>query len=96
MSERLNFSFCFPKLSLIVLEAIGEELGFDDVHPHNDVTISISRRSTRSASIKSHGSDDAMNPAHRTLRFPGSPGGSLESSSAVSRGSFRSRKSFDR
>ena len=87
----LNTSF------LIV--AIGEELGFDDVF--QDEAAFSSRRSTRSASIKSHDSDDGIGPGHRTQRFPTSPGGSLESSSVISRGSdagrsFLSRRSYDR
>jgi len=81
---------------------IGEELGFDDVvYPHEG-GLSSSRRSTRSTSVRSHDSDDGLGTgtAHRALRFPGSPGGSLETSSVMSRGSdgrsFRSRRSYDR
>lgn len=82
---------------MIVLVAIGEELGFDGVF--QDEAFETSRRSTRSASIKSHDSDDG--PGHRPLRFPTSPGGSLDTSSVMSRGSdagrsFLSRRSYDR
>lgn len=97
-----QLSGIFSSLLLIfcVLVAIGEELGFDDVYPLEGA-LNSSRRSTRSASIKSHDSDDGMGLAHRSLRLPGSPGGSLDTSSVMSRGSdagrsYRSRRSNDR